>query len=74
MKENYLIQIGAVMIGLVIFAFVALFTGVIVMLLWNWLMPQIFSLPTITYFQGWGLSFLSGILFKGTQAINSNKN
>lgn len=39
--------------------------GWIVMLLWNWLMPEIFGLTTITYWQGWGLLVLSSILFKG---------
>lgn len=39
--------------------------GWAVMLLWNWLMPEIFGLPTIGYWQGWGLVLLSAILFKG---------
>jgi hypothetical protein len=51
--------------GVVIAAALALFFGWIVMLLWNWLMPDIFKLPTITYWQGWGLVLLSHILVKG---------
>jgi hypothetical protein len=43
---------------------VALF-GWIVMLLWNWLMPEIFGLKTLNYWQAWGLLVLSCILFKG---------
>ncbi|MBN1438234.1 MAG: hypothetical protein JW929_02400 [Anaerolineales bacterium] len=39
--------------------------GLIVMLLWNWLMPEIFGLPTIDYWKAWGLMVLSWILFKG---------
>lgn len=35
-----------------------------VMLLWDWLMPAIFGLREITLFQAWGLSALSGLLFK----------
>ena len=42
--------------------------GVIVMALWNWLVPVFIpTLPVaqhITYWQGWGLSFLLGILFR----------
>jgi hypothetical protein len=38
--------------------------GLFVMLLWNWLMPDIFSLPRIDYWQAWGLVLLSHILFK----------
>ncbi len=40
--------------------------GFIVMLLWNWLMPDIFGLPTISYWQAWGLVLLSHILFKSS--------
>ena len=35
-----------------------------VMLLWDWLMPKIFGLPEITWFQAWGLLWLTGILFR----------
>ena len=38
--------------------------GFIVMHLWNWLMPDIFGLPEVTYWQAWGLLLLSCILFK----------
>jgi hypothetical protein len=33
--------------------------------LWNWLMPSLFALHTITYWQAVGLMVLSGILFRG---------
>ena len=39
--------------------------GWVVMLLWNWLMPEIFGLMQLTYWQAWGLLVLSSILFKG---------
>jgi hypothetical protein len=39
--------------------------GWVVMLLWNWLMPEIFGLKTLGYWQAWGLLILSSILFKG---------
>ena len=32
--------------------------------LWNWLMPAIFNLPEITWWQAWGLTCLCSILFK----------
>ncbi len=38
--------------------------GFFVMLLWNWLMPAIFGLGTISYWQAWGLVLLAHILFK----------
>ena len=39
--------------------------GWVVMLLWNWLMPEILGLKTLSYWQAWGLLLLSSILFKG---------
>jgi hypothetical protein len=38
--------------------------GLVVMALWNWLMPEIFGLTRITYWQAWGLFLLFSILFK----------
>ncbi|HEY2460086.1 MAG TPA: hypothetical protein VGI16_04730 [Candidatus Acidoferrum sp.] len=42
----------------------ALFAG-ITMWLWNWLMPQIFKLPAIGFWQAVGILLLAQILFKG---------
>ena len=52
------IGIGAV----AIFTFVG---GQLVMQLWNWLMPAIFGLPSLTFWQAVGLLALSRILFGG---------
>mgnify|MGYP007071601795 CR=1 FL=1 len=35
----------------------------LVMWLWNWLMPLLFSLPAVTYCQAAGLFMLSTLLF-----------
>jgi hypothetical protein len=45
-------------------AFLAL-GGVVVRWLWNWLMPVIFGLPMVTFWQALGLLALSRILFGG---------
>lgn len=44
-----------------------IFSGVstIVMLLWNWLMPDLFGLTAINFWQSAGLILLSKILFGG---------
>lgn len=55
-----------------IFAFTAV--SWIVMLLWNWLMPPIFNLTTITIFQAGGLLILSKILFGFGSFGNSKHN
>ena len=39
--------------------------GVAVMLLWNALMPQIFALPVLNYWQAAGLLILARLLFGG---------
>ncbi len=57
---------------------IAVITALPVMLLWNWLMPAIFQLPTINIFQALGLSLLSGCLFgsrsKKSEPKNNNNN
>src|SRR5215470_15526998 len=44
--------------------FIAIFSFV-VMKLWNWLMPALFGLHWITYWQALGVLILSKILFSG---------
>ncbi len=39
--------------------------GWVVMLLWNWLMPDLFGLKPLGYWKAWGLLVLCWILFKG---------
>ena len=40
------------------------------MILWNWLMPTIFNLPTITFWQAMGLNIMASILFKDNSIKN----
>lgn len=61
-----------ILMGIGVIGLIFLF-GWIVMLLWNWLMPEIFGLKEVTYWQAWGLLLLSSILFKGFPS-NSNGN
>jgi hypothetical protein len=46
-------------------ALVAAVVGVVVMSLWNWLMPAIFGLPHIGFWQAVGLLIFSKILLGG---------
>lgn len=59
-----ILQKHLVFVPLFFVAFVAVF-GVLVMLLWNWLMPELFSLPNINFWQAAGLLLLCKILFGG---------
>jgi hypothetical protein len=54
-----------VLFGIVAAAIIGLGVAVLVRLLWNWLMPPIFGLPAITYWQALGLFVLSHLLLKG---------
>lgn len=49
------------------------FKTIVVMLLWNWLMPAIFGLPALTFFQVIGLEILFGIMFKTTVTLEGGK-
>lgn len=51
-------------IVLLVLAAICLF-GFLVMKLWNWLMPEIFGLPLISFTQALGVLLLSKILFSG---------
>ncbi len=63
-RKNSLRYIPMIIGGILLAGLLAFLLGFVVMLLWNWLMPVIFGLPEITYWQGWGLVLLAHILFK----------
>jgi hypothetical protein len=54
---------GFVLLGVVGAAVFALAFGYFVMLLWNWLMPAIFHLGTIGYWQAFGIVILAKLVF-----------
>ncbi len=66
-----ILQKHLVFIPLCFIAFIALF-GWIVMLLWNWLMPSIFGLPTLCLCQAIGLLLLCKILFGGISGVHGH--
>ena len=56
-------RIGWILMGIVGFTAFAFLFGAVVMWLWNWLMPVIFHLGIITYWQAVGLAILGRLLF-----------
>jgi len=56
-----------------IISLVCLLLGLPLMLLWNWLMPVIFDLSEISFWQAVGLNLLASILFARTSTITNNK-
>ena len=76
--DTHMNILGNIVAGVLIFfgfmaliAVVGLIAAVPVYLLWNWLMPEIFNLKEITYFQAWGMIFLSSLLFKTSTSSSS---
>ena len=67
-KTFFKIVIG----GLFAIAFIMLF-AYITMRLWNWLMPEIFGLITIDYWQALGIIILAKIFFGGFGNYKSRK-
>jgi hypothetical protein len=50
--------------GIALLIGLTLLFAVPTMLLWDWLMPELFGLKEITLIQAWGVNFLCGMLFK----------
>lgn len=55
--------VGMVLFGIVAVTGLAILFGYILMSLWNWLMPELFDLPMITYWQAVGMFILAKLLF-----------
>jgi hypothetical protein len=70
--ENVLKTFGVVVVFVGALVFVAVIMAWPVQLLWNWLMPTIFGLKEITFWQGLGLNILTGVLFRGDSTSGKN--
>jgi hypothetical protein len=62
MRRRWMFIVPAALVGIVVFIFIG---GVIVMQLWNWLLPSLFGWRQITFWQAIGLLALCRILFGG---------
>ena len=62
MKRKWIFIVPAALLGMALFTFIG---GEIVRLLWNWLLPPLFDLRQITFWQALGLLALCRILFGG---------
>lgn len=57
--------LGLTLGGIAFAVFFAFLFGIVVKLLWNWLMPALFGLGAITFWQAFGIVLLAKILFGG---------
>jgi hypothetical protein len=65
MKSSSLVRLVKVPLFAMLFVLILAGLGFVVMSLWNWLMPVLFGLKLIGYWQAVGLILLSKILFGG---------
>jgi len=57
--------IGMTLVGVAFAVVFALVFGLLVKILWNWLMPSLFGITEITYWQAFGIVVLFKLLFGG---------
>ena len=62
--------LSRVLLALGVIALLGILLGLPLQLLWNWLMPTIFNLPKITFWQAMGLNIMASILFKDNSIKN----
>ncbi|WP_222982935.1 hypothetical protein [Flagellimonas meishanensis] len=61
--EHYLKKIIKVFMMVLIFTVLFLLAIYVLMYLWNWLMPDLFGLSTINYWQAFGIMVMAKLLF-----------
>jgi len=66
MKHYDLEELLAIILVLAIVA-------LLIMWLWNWLIPDLFDLPVITYWQALALRILVSLLTASTNKFNKNR-
>jgi len=67
-----IIKLAIIVIGTM--AVIAIVMGLPTMWLWNWLMPDLFEISRITFWQAIGLNMLAGILFRSSSGSTSKSN
>lgn len=63
--ENSPCRAGKIIAGIIFGIGAAFLFGLVIMLLWNELMPHLFEVPLITYWQAFGLALLGRLIFGG---------
>ena len=62
MRRRWIFIAPIAILGILLVAFIG---GELVKLLWNWLLPPLFGVPQVTFWQALGLLALCRILFGG---------
>jgi len=61
--KHYVTKAFKVLFFIILGLAIAFLVGYIVMRLWNWLMPELFGLPMVGYWQAVGILVLAKIIF-----------
>ncbi len=72
-KKSPLEIVGIIIFGTIVIGGLAVLFGFVIMWLWNWLMPELFGLTTLTYWQAVGLFILLKLLLGGCGRGGSKK-
>lgn len=64
--------IGMIIFGGIFIIGMAILFGFVIMWLWNWLMPMIFGLSTLTFWQAVGVFILAKILLGGCGGLGGS--
>ncbi len=72
-KKSPIEIVGMIIFGAIAITGLVILFGFVIMWLWNWLMPEIFGLTTLTYWQAVGLFILLKILLGGCGSSGSSK-
>lgn len=72
-NRNIIRIVGIMLLNLVLWTLFSLALAWPVKLLWNWLMPLIFGLPAISFWQAAGMMLLVNILFRWEVSIKTNE-
>lgn len=68
-SEKVLVAALGLILGVLLFCLLAAWPF---MLLWNWLMPMIFGLCTLTFWQACGLLVLTSLMFRTAPTTTNN--
>jgi hypothetical protein len=64
--------IGAIVMLCALIMIGGLLVGFPIKWLWNWLLPDMFGLKVIGFWQAWGFAVLCGMLFKSSASNKSD--
>lgn len=62
--------LSAIALVVIVTVFIAILCGIPVYFLWNALIPALFGLSKVTFWQAVGLSLLCSCLFKSSTTVN----